>query len=192
MKNITYILGFVFATFVLFSSASTFAQDNGAGMQAGPYANPQPVNNTVNLSPLSPAAQAVLGPSTLNSTGDGVDPKSGTGALIQCGNSDASGKISNPCDFGDFIGTLNRIINWIIKLSFIIFTLTFIYGGYLYVTSGLKPGNKDKAKTVLWSTFSGFIILILAWLIIHTILVYLVDEGSGYESIFKFIGGRNG
>jgi hypothetical protein len=109
--------------------------------------------------------------------------------LITCGGPTTGEKA---CDFNSFVGTLNGIIDFIIKTSFVIFTLTFIWGGFLYVTSGVKPGNKDKAKTVLWSTFSGFIIMILAWLIVHTILVYLVDDGAGYESIFKFIGGRNG
>lgn len=107
--------------------------------------------------------------------------------LITCGGPTQGEKA---CDFNSFIGTLNGIIDWIISIAFVIFALSFIWGGYLYLTSGVKPANKDKAKTVLWSTFIGFVIILVAWLIVHTLLVYLVDKSGASDSIFNFIGGR--
>lgn len=102
--------------------------------------------------------------------------------LITCGGPTDS----KMCDFNSFIGTLNFIIEWLIKIAVVIFTLTLVWGGYLYVTSGANPGNKDKAKKVLWNTFLGFIIMISAWLIVHTLLKMLV--GADGQAVFKYIG----
>ena len=116
--------------------------------------------------------------------------------LIQCGNStttDAKGQIvlKHPCDFSDAVATVNRIINWVISIAGVIFTVSCIWGGFLYATSGQKPANKDKAKTILWSTFSGFIIILIAWVVIHLILVTFIDTSAskpGNKNIFNFIG----
>lgn len=89
------------------------------------------------------------------------------------------------CDFAAFVGMLNGIINWIIGLAGLIFTISAIYGGFLYITSGINPGNKEKAKSILWNTLIGFVIILTSWLIIYTILDYLVPDDS---TIFKFIG----
>jgi len=127
--------------------------------------------------------------------------------LIQCGNSTGTvpildpvtrqptGKteigLVHPCDFSDAVATVNRIINWIISIAGVIFTVSCIWGGFLYATSGQKPANKDKAKTILWSTFSGFIIILIAWVVIHLILVTFIDTSAskpGNKNIFNFIG----
>jgi len=105
-------------------------------------------------------------------------------ALVNCDG------VTVKCDFGAFISLINGIINWIISIAGIIFTISCIWGGFLYLTSGENPGNKEKAKSILWSTLIGFVIILTAWLIVHTILVTLVPAGSGTNSIFNFIGGR--
>jgi hypothetical protein len=105
--------------------------------------------------------------------------------LVPCGNTIkyVDGKAVT-CNFDDFILMINGIIKWIISIAGVIFTLSAIWGGYLYMTSGSNPGNKDKAKSVLWSTLIGFVIILTAWLIVYTILVNLVSDSS---SIFRFI-----
>ena len=108
-------------------------------------------------------------------------PVLGYAALINCGNT-----ANDQCDFNDLIYTLNGIVQWIISMSVIIFTLCLIYGGYLYMTSGAKPGNKDKAKSLFLSTLWGFLIILTGWLIVNTLLQYLLPKDSDY--IFKFIG----
>jgi len=107
--------------------------------------------------------------------------------LVHCDGSD-----SNPCDFNAFVDLINRIINWIISIAGVIFTISLIWGGYLYMTSGENPGNKDKAKGILWNTLKGFVIILVSWLIVYTILNTLVPTGSDYRgSIFRFIGNGN-
>ncbi len=82
--------------------------------------------------------------------------EAGTG-LIRCGNAtttDASGKtiFTNPCDFNALISLFNRAVNWIIGLAGVIFTISAVYGGFLYIISGDNPGVKSKAVGILWNT----------------------------------------
>lgn len=126
-------------------------------------------------------------------------------ALINCGNTtfdsdleDPTNSLSNkatidnPCDFKDFVETLNGIINWIISIAGIIFTLTLVYAGFLYMLSGDNPGKKTEAVDMMWNTLKGFLFILTAWLIIYTILNVLIPENSVYRgSIFKFIGTGN-
>lgn len=92
----------------------------------------------------------------------------------------------NKCNFTAFITMINNIITRIISISVVIFAISAIWGGFLYVTSGVNPGNKDKAKKILWSTLTGFVIILVAWLIVYTIIITLTKEGEqGY--ILKFL-----
>jgi hypothetical protein len=111
-------------------------------------------------------------------------------ALVNCGNSvvgtDGVTTIPNSCGFDDAVFMINGTINWIIGLAGVIFTISFVYGGFLYMTSGINPGNKAKAKSLLWNTLLGFVIMLTAWLIVYTLLTYLVPSDS---TIFRFIRG---
>ena len=100
------------------------------------------------------------------------------------------GTKDNPCNFDNLIATINSIINWIISIAGVIFTISCIYGGFLYMTSGENPGNKAKAKSVITTTLVGFVIILVSWLIVYTILNTLVDPGQ-QSSVMKFIGGGN-
>jgi uncharacterized membrane protein len=111
-------------------------------------------------------------------------------ALVNCGNSvvgtDGVTTIPNSCGFDDAVFMINGTINWIIGLAGVIFTISIVYGGFLYMTSGINPGNKAKAKSLLWNTLLGFVIMLTAWLIVYTLLTYLVPSDS---TIFRFIRG---
>ena len=121
-------------------------------------------------------------------------------ALVNCGNNITPGSkivdgkvvqvMIGACDFTDFIELINNIINWIISIAGVIFTISAIYGGFLYMTSGENPGNKEKARSILWNTILGFVIILCAWLIVYTLLTYLIPVGDEYKSIFQFLGGR--
>ncbi len=71
----------------------------------------------------------------------------------------------------------------------VIFTIMAIYGGFLYMTSGGDSSKKGKAKDILLNTLLGFGIILVSWLIVYTILTYLVKNTGGNQSIFKFLGG---
>jgi hypothetical protein len=120
-------------------------------------------------------------------------PVSSNAGLIKCGigsNVISDGIEGGGCDFTDLIALINDIITWIINIASVIFAISFIYAGFLYLTAGEKPANKEKAKSMLLSTLVGFVIILVSWLIVYTILNILVPAGTGSDSIFNFIGGR--
>lgn len=119
------------------------------------------------------------------------DPDDGVGkGIVRCGNTVKDGKFVNSCDFIDFIALINDIINWIIGMAGVIFTISAIWGGFLYMTSGTSVGSKEKAIKILTTTMYGFILLLVGWLIVYTILDFLVPKEEGANSIFQFLGGR--
>ena len=120
-----------------------------------------------------------------------IIPVLANAALIDCNIATTTPTAANPsgfvkpCDFNTFVETINRIINWIISIAGVIFTISAIYGGFLYMTSGTSLGDKEKAKSILWSTLIGFVIILCAWLIVYTILRYLVGESSDVLRFLK-------
>ncbi len=105
-------------------------------------------------------------------------PNLATSQIINC----------NQCGYGDFVKTINNIINWVIASAGVIFTISAIWGGFLYILSGSNPSYKAKARNILTSTIIGFIIVLCSWLIVYTLLGFLVEDNpdSG-KGIFRFI-----
>lgn len=99
--------------------------------------------------------------------------------LVLCGNPDQPA-----CNFSYAVDMINEMVKWIISMATTIFIISAIYGGFLYMTSGENPGNKAKAKGILWNTLLGFVIILTAWLIVYTILINLAPDN---ETIFKFL-----
>lgn len=114
-----------------------------------------------------------------------IIPILSSAAIVNC-----DGSKANPCNFEAFVDLINGIIDWVIGIAGVIFTISFIWGGFLYLTSGENPGNRDRAKGILWNTLIGFVIILTAWLIVFTILRTLTPYDSD-NTIFKFIGGTS-
>jgi uncharacterized membrane protein len=79
--------------------------------------------------------------------------------------------ITNPCDFDDLMDLINNLINF---LLFVIATplvaIILCYVGFKLLTSGGNSEGMTKAKTILKNVIFGYIIALIAWLLIKTIL----------------------
>lgn len=60
------------------------------------------------------------------------------------------------------INTINVIIDWISLIVLILSTALIVYAGFLWMTGGDNPENKDKAGKVILAALIGFGIVILA------------------------------
>jgi len=82
-----------------------------------------------------------------------------------------TGQYKVPCDFTFFMKLINNVIKF---LLFVIATpfvaLIIIYIAYLFLTSGGKSGQVEKAKHILMNVVVGYVIALAAWLIISTII----------------------
>lgn len=81
------------------------------------------------------------------------------------------------CNLCSLVALISKVINFLIMLSVPIAVSLFAYAGALLFTSGTNPGNREKAKHIFPIAAFGFIIALMAWLIIDTILHTLVDKG---------------
>lgn len=60
------------------------------------------------------------------------------------------------------LNTLNTVIDWISLIVLILSTALIIYAGFLWMTGGDNPENKEKAGKVILAALIGFGIVILA------------------------------
>ncbi|MBP6912280.1 MAG: hypothetical protein KBB88_03730 [Candidatus Pacebacteria bacterium] len=110
-------------------------------------------------------------------------PLSAQGAgLVPCGGYTTEGEAEESCNFTFFMEMLNGIISFLLfDLAMPLAALMFAYAGFLYLTSGVKPEQREKAKKLIGNIITGLVLALAAWLIVHTILTSL---GVNPESIF--------
>lgn len=77
------------------------------------------------------------------------------------------------CDFNALISMANSIISWLFMLSIPIFVGLFAYAGFLYMQP--SSGSREKANTMLWVALKGFVIMLVAWMLVATLLKLVVD-----------------
>lgn len=77
------------------------------------------------------------------------------------------------CTFKDFMTLINRVIDFLLYFAVILATISFVYAGFLLITSGGNEASLKKAKDIFWKVILGFIFAFLAWTIVHFILVSL-------------------
>ncbi len=95
--------------------------------------------------------------------------------LIVCGQNGPD------CTFADLFRLGEAIIQFLFYLSIPLTVVGFTYVGYLFMTAG---GNSDKvtdAKKIFGGVLKGFLFMLGAWLIVHTIVSPLLNTANGYK-----------
>lgn len=77
-------------------------------------------------------------------------------------------------------GLIKRVIDFIlIYLIVPVATISVAVAGFRLIIAGDKPGEREKSKEILISVVIGFVLAFGAWLVINTVLKFLViDEGG--------------
>ena len=100
-----------------------------------------------------------------------VEPGGNTG-FIPC-----SGTSCSPCHL---IVLFNTVLKWFLTISFLIFAIVALVAGIKLVTQG-NPGALADAKKSFLNAFIGLIIILSAFLIVDTLMRYLVRDGGDIE-----------
>lgn len=110
------------------------------------------------------------GPTTLNYGGlvkcDGVVLKDAQGNPLEQDR-------NKECDFQALMMTVNSLIQWIFMLTIPIFVIMIAYAGFLYMTP--NPGNREKSNKMLWAGLKGFVIMLIAWFAVTTLVGWIVN-----------------
>jgi hypothetical protein len=91
---------------------------------------------------------------------------------------DAPPVLLNPITCDDFLCLAAQIIRFLLGGIAVFATAMFIYGGFVFLTSG---GNADQVKrgkeTLFWATI-GIMVVILSWIIVQFVLKNLVARSA--------------
>ncbi|GEM_PF-986588 len=97
----------------------------------------------------------------------------------------ASGLIpcdGNDCNLNSVMQLFNTLQNFFFHTLLLpIFVIMVMYLGFSYLTAGGKPGQHAKLGSMAWHMLAGLVLMLCAWLIVHTILSLL-----GYTDTFRF------
>lgn len=67
-------------------------------------------------------------------------------------------------------------LKFAVGFATLVATVMFVYAGFLYVTAAANQDNLNKAKTVFGNVFIGFVIVLVAWLVVDLIMSVFVNE----------------
>lgn len=88
------------------------------------------------------------------------------------------------CNLAALVSMVNFLIRWLFALTIPIFTIMLAISGYWFMTP--NPSNRSKAKGMLKAAVTGFVIMLCAWLIVTTLLQFLVSEKfTGADSFIE-------
>ncbi len=96
--------------------------------------------------------------------------------LITCGNAG-----QDPCTVNDLNKLIQDILNLVFMFASFIVAAMFMYAGFLLITSVGDTGKIQKAKEIFRRVIVGFLIMMLAYLIVKNLVANLVGEGGSKE-----------
>ncbi|MBI2474639.1 MAG: hypothetical protein HYV68_02980, partial [Candidatus Taylorbacteria bacterium] len=92
--------------------------------------------------------------------------------IVPCGiDGDNDGILEDDekCKWEDVIKLVGNIIDLIIMVVSVAAALSFMYAGFLYLTSAGQQGPVDRAKGIFKKVLAGYIIILVAWIFVHAI-----------------------
>ena len=84
----------------------------------------------------------------------------------------------NTCSVCHLVDMANLIIKWILGMVFMVFAVLMTVAGFGLVTSGGDTSALSAAKAKFTNALVGIVIVFSAWLIVNTIMVKLVSDGT--------------
>jgi hypothetical protein len=89
--------------------------------------------------------------------------------------------IEAPCDFNYLMTLINNIINFLLfYMATPLVVIILCYAGFNLITSGGSSESITKAKHMIKNVIVGYIIALVAWLIVHAILKAVGFTGPMY------------
>lgn len=111
-------------------------------------------------------------------------PEAEEGYLIVCDGPEAGGDYGDTdavCDINALKDLLAKGFNFVIFIAIFISIASFMYAGFLYLTSNDHRDETKKAKDIMKKSIIGIIVILIAWIAVYTVLDLLgVKEGYNY------------
>ena len=88
------------------------------------------------------------------------------------------------CTVCDLIKTGDNILRFLIDISFILVVVAIVWGGILIMTSGGNKSQFEKGKKAIWTSLTGLVIILVAWVFVHSLLSVLAGRNL-YQGNFR-------
>jgi hypothetical protein len=102
-----------------------------------------------------------------------------TGVVIKCvdGPVLVEGGDERECGYYDLIRQVNKIIYYLFLFSIPLTAISFSYAGYLMLTAAGNAGKVSQARSIFGKVLTGFIFMLVAWILVKLIADNLVKDG---------------
>jgi hypothetical protein len=109
------------------------------------------------------------------------------GGLVPCGRTCDDKCTKNcecaPCTLCHLFVLFKRIVDFLtINIIFPLAILMIVIGGVMFLTAGGDPGRIGGAKKILTATIIGLVIILTAWLLVDTVIMFLVPASSPFQN----------
>lgn len=94
----------------------------------------------------------------------------------------------NSCDFKALVSTINNLVRFVIGVAAAFVAGSIAYAGWLYLSSQGDSGKIGQAKKVIITSIVGFLVVLLAWLIVTVLLGTLASNDA--KNVFQEIFGQ--
>jgi hypothetical protein len=181
MKTKTFsFISLIITVFLLMPGISFAQAPSPVKATINPVTGPAPSTGTV-TSPPSPAPTSPEKGVELSSPSTGgvvEDPSLAaeknlplpSNSLVPCRGAD--------CNFDAFATLINNILGWFIDLAVTVATITFTIAGAKILWNPDSDSERTAAKEMFRKTVIGLLIVLLAWIAIHTVISALVKTDT--------------
>ncbi|MEJ0021715.1 MAG: pilin [Candidatus Doudnabacteria bacterium] len=112
--------------------------------------------------------------------------------LVQCGQTDSAGVVTNPCDFQDLVVLLIRVINLLLGFSWLVATFFVFWGAYKMISAFGNSEGIANGKETLRQALVGFFLVLVAFVLLNFVVASFTGynfnfSGSDSKSIIKFL-----
>jgi len=107
--------------------------------------------------------------------------------LVPCGTN------ANPemCTLCDLIVGIDGIIDYVLAILGFVGFLMLVVAGIMYLVSGGNQSLVGAAKKAIFAGLAGFAIVLLAWVVINTVIIYLLPVSEENNIGIKVNGWSN-
>lgn len=103
----------------------------------------------------------------------------GQDSLIPC-----DGSSADPCGFPELMKLIDNLITFILEYLILpISVVIFIYGGFLYLTSGSNPNKRTQANKMFKNLGIGIFFCLAAWVIVKIVLTTFQYDDQTFSPV---------
>ena len=100
-------------------------------------------------------------------------------SLVQCDGVADTSKGEVKCNFATLFKQIQFLMNWMFQIGVVLMVGILAYVGVLFMST--DPKKISEAKGIFPKVVEGFIIMLMAWLVVRSVIFWIAKPGFGLE-----------